>query len=189
MDIRASDTIPTIQQWSALVRGYQDAKGALCACADLESEEGESVQSAYSDALDAFMTAPAPDAAALRVKLERFLIGNGDEDEPELPCWPSEYVNSILADVRRIMGGPSRTDRMATEIQTKAIQIEHLIAAAFDAIDPFYPEDPDPAKAAQLREDGDRVAAFLPLAVEVAREIGNLGERIERAAAAQSVEA
>ena len=66
-------------------------------------DEGERV----SEAIDALIQLPAPDAAALLWKLN-YIIASEIDDEGEggsTPCWSGAFVAQTIADMRRILGG------------------------------------------------------------------------------------
>jgi hypothetical protein len=65
---------------------------------DRLDERSEELGDALSDAEAALMNTPAPDLAALRLKLERLPEKDGD-----MPAWSSSYIAQTFADVARLL--------------------------------------------------------------------------------------
>ena len=69
---------------------------------DQAEEEWDALGSRVSDAEDALLALPAPDAAALRWKLDRLTV-DVREHAGSLPAWSSEYLSQTLADIARLL--------------------------------------------------------------------------------------
>lgn len=65
------------------------------------NDEMERLQGVRYDLRNALMAARAPDAAALRWKLDLVL----EDDGGSLQCWSSSFIAQTIADYRRLLGG------------------------------------------------------------------------------------
>lgn len=86
----------------------------------------------------------------------------------ELPSRPQSAKPSVCL---------NEIDNLAGYVQTKAHQIEHLMAATEDALDDSC--DFSEEGRAKRADATDRISLFLNLAGDIAREIKKLGEQIE----------
>lgn len=91
--------------WSAAMSRHRIAKRAYLDCLAAkgdEAEETEQLCDAFVEAESDLMKTPAPNGAALAMKLEKLLE---IEKDGYTASWSSTLVNPALADVRRLLGG------------------------------------------------------------------------------------
>lgn len=130
------------------------------------NSEMDAAGNEYGEAVAALLRCPAPDADALRAKLELLLVY--EEDDGPLLASPDDRA-AVLADFDRIAASPAQPvnhERAASRIQELAIQAAHVQAAAEGV----------------LHDDGnapEAALALLPLAARLVAEIAAIAQAIE----------
>ena len=161
-----SATQPCPAQWGAAVRrlaAAEERMEALNGPGLPSNSEMDAAGTEYGEAVAALLRCPAPDADALRAKLELLLVYE-DEDGP-LMASPEDRA-AVLADIGRITAKPANHERAASLIQELAAQAIHVQAAA----------------QAALHDDGnvpEAALALLPLAARLVAEIAAIAEAVE----------
>lgn len=102
---RENGTSGTADNWSSALARFRIAERAYRDCVATngdESEEADQLCDALADAELDLMKTPAPDSAALAMKLEKLLEV---EKDGYTASWSSTLANPALADVRRLLTG------------------------------------------------------------------------------------
>lgn len=160
---RPSATQPSPAQWATAIGRMAAAEArmeALNGPSLPSNAEMDAAGTDYGEAVSALLSCPAPDADALRAKLE-LLLTYEEEDGPLLAS-PDDRA-AVLADFDRIAStGPQPVDHepAAGKIQELALQAGHAQASAMQA----------------LHDAGDAPEAALALGALVARLIGEMAE-------------
>lgn len=168
----ANGITPGPAQWGSAIgrmAAAEERMEALNGPASHDAQECYDAGEEYGKAVAALLSCPAPDADALRAKLE-LLLTYEEEDGPLLAS-PDDRA-AVLADFDRITAStaqPVNHERAASRIQELAIQAIHVQAAAEGV----------------LHDDGnapEAALALLPLAARLVAEIAAIAETIEAGA-------
>lgn len=97
-DLRRIGGKVTCDEWARLVAAEREAFAAM-----MQSDDSEAATDRWAVASNAMMSHPAPDLAALRLKLDRLFPS--DEDGGSTNSWAWRYAGQTIRDIRRLLPG------------------------------------------------------------------------------------